>query len=223
MQELNEDRPIRVLLVDDHTIVRQGTRLALEAAGDIRVVAEAENGERALELALRLRPDVLVLDIRLKGMSGIEVAKQARALLPETKVLILSAYDTDQYVKTALAAGVHGYLIKDASASDLVEAVRKVVRGGTILGPAVASRVVRIMAANGGVRLPNGEDLTEREWEVLQLMAEGVHNPDIAGRLGISPRTVEFHTSNIAQKLGASSRLEVVTKAYQWGLIVTER
>lgn len=222
MVEFNEDRPIRVLLVDDHNVVRQGTRSALESTRDIQVIAEAEDGQRALDMAVRLHPDVMLLDIRLKGMSGIEVAKQARALVPNTKVLVFSAFDMDPYVKTMLAAGVHGYLIKDVSTDELVEAVRRVVHGGTILGPEVAAKVVSMMSANGGIQLPNGEELTGREWEVLQLIAEGMRNTDIADKLAITTRTVETYSGSIAEKLHAPSRLEVVMKAYQWGLVVTE-
>ncbi len=223
MVEFNEDRPIRVLLVDDHTVVRQGTRSALETTTDIKVIAEAEDGQRALDMAVRLRPDVMLLDIRLKGMSGIEVAKQARALLPDTKVLVFSAFDMDPYVKIMLAIGVHGYLTKDVSTEDLVEAVRRVVHGGTILGPEVAAKVVHMMSANGGVRLPNGEELTGREWEVLQLIAEGLRNTQIAEKLNVAIRTVEGYSGSITEKLQAPTRLDVVTKAYQWGLVVMER
>jgi DNA-binding NarL/FixJ family response regulator len=207
---------IRTLLVDDHLLLRQGTRALLDADRDIEIVAETGSGAEALELARRLRPDVVVLDIRLQDVSGVEVARALRADLPEIKVLILSAYHTEQYVRGLFAVGVHGYLLKSASGSELISAVHAVMRGETALDAEVSAQVSdgRIRSGIGAV-----ETLSEREREVLQLVADGASNKEIAARLGLSIRTVETHVSNAMAKLGARSRTEALSRGVERGVI----
>lgn len=210
---------IRVELVEDHTLVRQGTRALLDKTPDIQVVAETGQGEEALALARRLRPDVALLDIRLSpGLSGVDVARALRRDLPEIKVLMLSAYFQDTYVRALFAIGVHGYLLKNVVDAELVAAVRAVQHGEQWLSPEVAARLSarrsRVVAAN--------ETLTAREREVLELVGAGESNAEIADELRIQISTVESHLNNVLAKLGARSRTEALTRAVQRGIIALE-
>jgi DNA-binding NarL/FixJ family response regulator len=214
---------IRALLADDHAVVRQGIRQFLEEAGDIEVVAEAGDGEEAVRLALETRPDVTVLDIRMPHMTGVEATRRIKDHLPETRVLVLTAYDDDPYVFALLQAGADGYVLKTASGDELAEAVRAVNRGEPALSPQVAGKVIR-QAVSGR---PKGaahqvEPLTERELEVLRSVARGMTNREIGHALGISHRTVQGHLSSIYGKLGVNSRTEAVTEALRRGWIVIE-
>ncbi|MDQ2741533.1 MAG: response regulator transcription factor [Chloroflexota bacterium] len=200
---------IRILLVDDHRLLRQGTRALLAEADDIQIVAEAEQGEEALTLARKLRPDVILLDIRLKGtLNGVEVARAVRQDLPEIKVVILTAYDYEQYVRGLFAIGVHGYLLKDASGAQLISAMRKVCAGEQVLSPEIEAR-------NRQPRTAATDRLSDRELEVLALVERGGSNGEIGKQLGIKLRTVESHLSNVMAKLGARSRTEAICVARQ--------
>ncbi len=209
---------IRVLLADDHAVVRRGIREFLETEGDVQVVAEASDGEEAKEATMRLQPDVAILDVRMPGATGIEVTRWLREQRSRVGVLILTAYDDDPFVLAALQAGANGYVLKTADAEELVSAVRAVAEGRSALDSTVAQQVIAHVA--GGGRAPElVEPLTPREQEVLQLAAAGLTNRAIGGRLGISDRTVQGHLANVYGKLQVSGRTEAVTKALQLGLI----
>ncbi len=214
---------VRVVIVDDHAMVRQGIRERLAKESDIVVVGEAETREDGLSLTRDLQPDVLILDIRLRHDSGIEVAKQVRRDYPAVKILILSAYDYDQYVRALARIGVDGYISKENSQEELVLAIREVVRGGAVLTPKVASKVMRAMSEHAitpvGDKTHHVDELTLREIEVLELMREGMRNQGIAEHLAISPRTVESHVARIMSKLGATSRTEAIRTASEIGLL----
>ena len=218
-----EGRTVRVVLADDHTMVRQGIRQFLEESGDVKVVAEAADGLEALRCIEATQPDVAVLDIQMPGASGIEVTRQLRARFPGVKVLILTAYDDDPYVFALLRAGADGYILKTAPAEELVRAVRTVATGQSALGPQIARKVVEQLAmGRPATAAEQPEPLTEREIEVLRLTARGLTNKAIGRELGISPRTVQGHLANIFGKLGVTSRTEAVTEALRRGWIVIE-
>jgi DNA-binding NarL/FixJ family response regulator len=205
---------IRVLLADDHPTLRLGLRVLLERAPDIEVVAEAESGEAALAKILALQPDVAVLDCQLPGLSGPEVAREIRRRGLPTRVLALSAYRYEHYIRGMLEAGAVGYLLKEEAPGAIVEAVRRAVQGGMSFSPGVAEVARAILEGTGDV-----PRLTEREREVLALMAEGLSNKEIGARLGFSERTAAFHVGNILQKLGTASRTEAVVRAKERGMI----
>ena len=214
---------IRVLIVDDHAMVRDGLRARIARESDIVVAGEAEDREGGLTLVDELRPDVVVLDIRLRQDSGIEVAKRIRLDYPETKILILSAYDYEQYVRALARIGVDGYISKENSQDELVQAIRDVVGGGSVLTPNVASKVMRAMSDQQTGALVGGDiemdELTLREIEVLELMREGMRNQGIADHLIISSRTVESHVAKIMSKLDATSRTEAIRIATDAGIL----
>lgn len=217
------NQPIRVVLADDHAVVRKGIREFLVAEGDIVVVAEASDGAQAVELVAEHLPDVAVLDIQMPGVTGIEATRRIRAEHPRVKVLVLTAYDDDPYVFALLQAGAHGYLLKTADSSQLVEAVRAVQRGQPALDATITRKMIETMA---GGRPPGAasaaEALTERELEVLRLAARGLTNKAIAQALSISDRTVQGHLANIYAKMSVGSRTEAVTEALRQGWIVIE-
>ena len=206
--------PIRVVLADDHPVVRAGIRNELLAAG-IQVIGEATNGEDALHLAETLQPDVLVLDVEMPGLSGLEVTRRLRARQGIPPILVLSAYSHDAYVLGLLEAGATGYVLKDEALETIVMAVQAAARGKPWLSPEVAAKVMA-RALGDGRRSPSV--LTPREYEVLQLMAKGMDNQGIAQNLCLSERTVKYHVCNIYDKLGVSSRAEAVCWAMQHGL-----
>jgi NarL family two-component system response regulator LiaR len=215
---------IRVLLADDHVLVRQGTRELLEREEDMEVVAEAGDGEEAVHLATIHRPDIAIMDISMPKLNGIEATKQIKALHPATAVLVLTAYDDDQYVFALLEAGAAGYLLKDVQASELVRAVRSVHQGESVLHPAIARKVINRFAQPTDKHTEEDvfEQLTEREMEVLRLAAKGMTNQEIAGDLVISVRTVQVHLSNVFSKMGVGSRTEAVLFALRKGWITLE-
>jgi DNA-binding NarL/FixJ family response regulator len=217
------DQPIRVVLADDHAVVRKGIREFIEQDGDIRVVAEAGDGVEAVALAAAHQPDIAVLDIQMPGMTGIEATRQIKADYPQIRVLALTAYDDDPYVFALLQAGASGYVLKTASSEELVEAVRVVYRGELALSPAVAQKVVQ-QATSGRPAHDEqlGEPLTRRELEVLRLAAKGQTNKAIGQTLGISDRTVQGHLANIYGKLHVGSRTEAVTQALRHGWLTIE-
>jgi DNA-binding NarL/FixJ family response regulator len=204
---------IRILLADDHPVVRDGIRDRMAREEDINVVGEAEDGQETIAQAQRLRPNVVLLDVAMPGPGAVNVMEALRKVLPTVKVLVLSAFDDDEYVFGMLAAGASGYALKDERLSTLVQAIRAVANDETWLSPRVASKVAR--RAVGGKDPASDSPLTEREREVLQLMAEGKENAEIAAELVITERTVKFHVGNIYAKLGATSRTAAVVKAIQ--------
>lgn len=201
-------RPLRVVLVDDHEVLRAGTRQILETADDITVVAEADDGDSALRMVKELQPDVVLVDIRLPGDSGIEVARQVSSSSPDCKVVILSAYDDANYLHAALAAGVAGYLLKTMPRDELINAVRAAGLGTTVLDASMMSQLTQSPSHSSAGN--EGASLTTRERQVIELVAEGLPNKAIASRLGISARTIEGHLNHVFAKLGVSSRTELV-------------
>ena len=206
---------IRVLLADDHAVVRAGIRQFLEHAPDITVVAEADDGAAARRLIADHLPDVAVLDIQMPEASGIEVTRWLRANHPAVGVLILTAYDDDPYVMAVLEAGANGYVLKTASPADIIQAVRDVHAGKSVLDPAVTRKLMSQLA--GRQPEPQYESLTERELEVLELVAQGYTNKAIGLRLGISDRTVQGHLARVYGKLDVNSRTEAVMRAVAEG------
>jgi DNA-binding NarL/FixJ family response regulator len=211
------EQPVRVLIVEDQQMFREGIRRRLEQEPDICVVGEAASAKEALTQVQQTSPNIVILDIRLPDISGIEVARRLRDQWPELKILILSGYDFDQYISAAARVGIQGYLLKDAPQDSLVQAIREIKAGGAVLPPQVASKVMRHYASNVQTDLPG--ELTIREVEVLELMHHGLRNQEIAEQLSLSARTVEAHVSNIISKLGAESRTEAVRIAVEKKLI----
>ncbi len=214
MGALNERAVINVLLAEDHAVVREATAEVVDHQPDMRVVGQAGTGEEAVAMAKALQPDVVVMDIAMPRLNGLEATRQITAECPSCRVLVLTAREEERYVVQLLQAGAVGYLPKTAGLDELLEAIRAVARGESVLPPAVAAVVVRHLA---GEELAGEEPcpLTDRELEVLRLAAEGLTNYDIAQRLYISVRTVEAHLTHIYNKLGVSSRTEAVVHAMQ--------
>src|SRR5262249_49796719 len=217
------DRMIRVLLADGHTIVREGVRLCLEAMGDIAVVAEAEDGQEAVQLAMQLRPDVAVVDLTMPRLNGVETIRQIKRDLPSTEVVVLSVHDSEAYVVQALRAGAAGYVLKRNAATELAAAIRAAHDGQAYLHPSIARRVIddylsRIHASDEALMEPH-ERLTPREREVLQLAAEGHSTRAIAGLLCLSTKTVEHHRASVMTKLGLRGQTELVKYAIRAGLV----
>jgi len=220
----NNPEKISVILADDHAVVRTGIRQILEHGGDIEVIAEAENGEAAEALIVELQPDVAVLDIQMPKASGIEVTRWVRAHLSGVGVLILTAFDDDPYVMAALQAGANGYMLKTADPEDLIRAVRDVNEGKSALSAAIAGKLVGALQSSvaGSVKNSPVENLSDREMEVLALVAKGYTNKAIAAQLKISDRTVQGHLARIFAKLQAASRTEAVMRAVAMGWIAAD-
>jgi NarL family two-component system response regulator LiaR len=216
---------ISILIADDHALVREGTRERLEREEDFEVVGEAADGEEALRLASQLKPDVAVVDIAMPKLNGIEAAKQIKKTQAGTAVLVLSAYDDDQYIYAVLEAGADGYLLKNVRGHQLVDAIRDVSAGEVVLDPHVARKVVQWFSSLSQGRLPQGggDYLSERELEVLKLAAKGLSNKEIASQLALSVRTVQSHLGHIFDKLAVSSRTEAVLRALKEGWISLEQ
>jgi DNA-binding NarL/FixJ family response regulator len=215
---------IRILLADDHALVRQGTRELLEREKDLTVVAEAGNGEEAVRLACEYSPDIAIMDIAMPVLSGIDATRRIKAARPGVSVLILTAYDDDQYIFALLEAGAAGYLLKNVSADELITATRAVAAGEAVLHPVIARRVLnRIAPPDGRQAEPSALDhLSGREMEVLKLAAKGLKNQTIASELCLSVRTVQTHLSNIFDKMGVSSRTEAVLEALRRGWLTLQ-
>lgn len=214
------DEPIRVLLADDHAVVRAGIRQFLEQADDIRVIGEADDGEAAKVLIERDQPDVAVLDIKMPKTSGIEVTRWIRAHYRQIGVLILTAFDDDPYVLAVLQAGANGYVLKTASPMDIIQAVRDVNAGKSALDPEITQKVMTQLV--GHKEMPVVEQLTGRELEVLTLVGSGFTNKAIGVQLSISDRTVQGHLARIFTKLNASSRTEAVMRAVSLGWLPSD-
>jgi DNA-binding NarL/FixJ family response regulator len=208
---------IRIALADDHAVVRQGIRALLEGVKDFRVVGEAGDGKEMVELVTRERPDVALVDVAMPALNGIEAARRIVRDLPAVKVLVLSMYTGEEYVREALAAGASGYLVKDSAADELVEAIRVVARGERFLSPAVAH-----LAVKTGSPASQLDRLTTREREVLQLIAEGNSNKAIAARLSLSVKTIEAHRTNLMAKLDIHDTASLTRFAIARGLVRTE-
>jgi len=221
---MTSSAPLRVLLADDHAIVRKGIREFLEEDGEVTVVAEAASGAEAVRLAGEHRPAVAVLDVQMPGVNGIEATRQIKAAYPEIRVLILTAYDEDPYVFALLRAGADGYVLKNSDPDDLVRAVKTVASGGgKVLAPGIAAKVVaQITSGKPAAAAEQVEPLSERELEVLRLAAHGLTNKAIAAELGVSDRTVQGHLASIYGKLAVASRTEAVTKALKLGWLVLD-
>jgi DNA-binding NarL/FixJ family response regulator len=210
----------RIVLADDHAMVRRGLRMVLEAEPDMAVVGEADDGAEAVKLALDTDADLVVLDVAMPRMTGLQAAAELKQRRPELRTLMLSMYDSEQYFFEALKAGASGYVLKSAADRDLVEAVRAAVRGEPFLYPAAVSALIRdyLDRASQGEETPS-DPLTPRELEIVKLVAEGHTTDEIASTLVISKRTVEHHRSHILEKLGMRDRVELVRYAIRRGLV----
>ena len=215
---------IRIVLAEDHKIVREGTRQLLEQFPDMEIAGEAQDGVEAIRLASELHPDVIVMDVRLPKINGIEATRAIAARFPDIRVLILSAYDDDSYVFPLLEAGASGYLLKTTGGTELAEAIRMVRAGETVMSPRITAKLVNRLGSRGTAYRAQEmqEGLTEREMEVLRATALGQPNKTIASALVISPQTVQVHLRNIFSKLGVGSRSEAVAFAIRHGWINLE-
>ena len=215
---------IKILIADDHAVVRDGTRQILEQEKDMEVIAEAADGAEAVKLAGTTKPDVAIIDISMPGVDGIEATRQIKSLYPNIAVLILSAYDDDQFVFSLLEAGAAGYLLKSVRGRELVDAVRQVHAGESVLHPAIARKVLNRFVPSSGK--PSGqksaEVLSDREIEVLRFATRGLSNQEIADELCLSLRTVQAHLGHIFNKLQVSSRTEAVVRALKEGWVTLE-
>lgn len=207
--------PIRVMLVDDHTMVRHGLATFLRIFDDLELVGEADNGEAAIELCGEILPDVILMDMVLPKMDGVKATQVIREKFPQVQVLTLTSFKDEELINKALKAGAIGYLIKNVSAEELAQAIRSACKGRATLSP----EVTQILVESANQPPKPGFDLTQRECEVLELMVEGLNNTQIAGRLTVSPSTVKTHVSNILSKLGVSSRTEATALALRIGLV----
>ncbi len=213
----------RLVLADDHQIVRQGLRALLAAEPDLEVVGEAADGLAVVSLVERLRPDVLIVDLMMPGLSGLEVTRQVRQRSPHTQVIILSMHASEAYVFEALRNGAAAYVLKDVSTADLVHAVHEVMAGRHYLSPPLSERAIMAYIQQAQAAAPDPyESLTTREREVLHLAAQGCSNPEIATRLGISARTVENHRANVMHKLRLQTQTDLIRYALRRGIIPME-
>ncbi len=213
------NEPIRIVVADDHPVVREGLVAILETQPDFLIVGEASNGREAVERVLAHSPDVLLLDLEMPEMDGVEALEKLFALRPETRVIIFTAFDTDERILGALRAGAQGYLLKGAPRSEVFKAIRVVSQGGSLLESVVASKLLQHISRKAPAASELPESLTERERDVLALLAQGKPNKEIASALVFSERTVKFHVSSILGKLGASNRTEALKLAAQQGLV----
>jgi DNA-binding NarL/FixJ family response regulator len=220
---LEECHVIRVLLADDQTLVRAGFRSILDGEDDIEIAAEAPDGVEAVRTAAELRPDVVLMDIRMPNLDGLAATRQivTDPRLAAVKVIILTTFDLDDYVYTALRAGASGFLVKDTEPTELIHAVRVVARGDALIAPAITRRLIAEFAGRSDRPAPNPRlnSLTDREREVLTLVARGLSNDEIAERLVLSPATAKTHVSRIMSKLGVRDRAQLVVLAYESALI----
>jgi two-component system, NarL family, response regulator NreC len=213
--------PATVVLADDHQVVREGLRLLLEAQPDLSVVGEAADGLQAADLAERLKPDVLVVDLVMPGLGGLDVARETKKRSPKTRIVILSMHSSDSFVLQALKNGASAYVLKDSSAAELVQAIHTVLAGRRYLSPPLSQKAIDAYVKRAeGTEVDLYETLTIREREVLHLAAEGLGNPAIGERLGISPRTAETHRAHLMDKLGLRNTAALVLYALHRGLVL---
>ena len=215
------NKPIKILLADDHTIVRQGLARLLEDQTDLRVVGEATDGRMALEKATVLKPDIVIMDIAMPLMNGIEAVKRIRKQLPETKILILSMYSHEHYIHQLLETGISGYLLKDSSGRDIISAIKAAMKGETFLSPSISKKVVEsyLSPRKSSSMEERYKQLSNREREVFQLIAEGHSTKRIGEMLYVSVSTVKSHKGNIMEKLGISNPIRLVHFAIKLGLV----
>jgi two-component system, NarL family, response regulator LiaR len=218
-----EGGSVRVVLIDDHTVLRDGLKLLLSLERDLVVVGEAGTGLEGVAISARTRPNVVVTDVGLPDIDGVEVTKRLREMVPETRVLVLTVHDEDHYIFTLMQAGASGYLLKNAAGNDLVDAIKAVASGKPWLQPEIAQRLMNFAAGKSAILPKRGldalvEPLTTRELEVLKLLAGAASNREMADRLAISPRTVETHLANIYGKLAVRGRTEAMLWAIQEGM-----
>jgi two-component system, NarL family, response regulator NreC len=213
-----------LVLADDHPVVRQGLRALLEAEPGFQIVGEADDGVAAAQLVERLKPDVLLVDVMMPGLNGLEVTRQVRQRFPGTRVIVLSMHANEAYVLEALRHGAAGYVLKESSTAELVQAVRTVVAGRRHLSPPLSERAIEAYAQKAAPSpLDLYETLTTREREVLQMAAEGRRNSEIAARLAISPRTAETHRTHLMRKLGLHNQADLIRYALRRGLVPLEK
>ncbi len=216
---------ISVLIVDDQAIVREGLRSMLSLEPDLKIVGEAESGEQAVRLVLRLTPQVVLMDVRMPGMDGLTALEQVKSVAPKTSVIMVTLYDDHDYLLRAVVAGAAGYVLKDASREDLVRAVRITAEGGAIIAPSMLPQLLRQVGQMTGALTPGTDfcspvgKLSERELEVLKLIADGLTNQEIAEKLIVSPTTIKTHVQNILQKLDVSDRTQAAVYAVRCRLI----
>ncbi len=215
---------IRVLIVDDHVIVREGLRVLLEAQPDIKVVGEATSGEEAVSKTGEIQPDIVLMDITMPGMNGLEATRQIRQHSPDVKILVLTMHEGDEYFFKILDAGASGYFVKGGSSSELVAALQAVAQGDVFLHPTMTKKLLSdyLQRVRTGHDKESYDGLTNREREILKLIAEGYTNQEIAQRLVISPTTVQTHRANIMGKLGLHSRTELIKYAIRRGFITLD-
>ncbi len=211
-------QPIRVLVVDDHAIVREGICALLARREDMQVVGEAADGKHAIEAVLRLKPDVVLMDIAMPGMNGLDATREIHARSPLTRILVLTQHENKEYILPLLHAGAVGYITKDARANELTTAIRTVYEHGAYLQPSITSALVNALAESAKASQPSPM-LTDREIQIVQLIAEGLINREIADRLGISVKTVDTHRSNIMEKLGVHNTAELIKYAIRAGIV----
>jgi DNA-binding NarL/FixJ family response regulator len=209
-------KPIRILLAEDQTLMRQGLKTILELETDFRVAGEAEDGQAAVKLALQLRPEIILMDVQMPQLNGVEATAAICRAWPEAKIIILTTFDRDDYVFQGVRAGARGYLLKDLPASKLIETIRRVQAGETFIQPEIASRTLRIALHSPGELV---EPLSEREREILVTLAQGIPNKEIADKLHIAEGTVKNHVTNILGKLQAQNRTQAADIARRRGLI----
>lgn len=212
-------RLIRVLLADDHALVREGTRRLLEAESDVEVVAEAASGEEAVAAVRDVQPDIAIMDIAMPGIGGIEATRTIKTYCPKTAVLVLSAYDDEPYLIALLEAGAAGFLLKNVHGQELINAIRAVFRGESVLQPTLTEKIMRRLTSRTAPAHRTADILSDREFDVLCLAARGLSNKEIARRMGLSIRTVHSHLANIFTKMQVGSRTEAVLLALREGMI----
>ena len=213
---------LTVLIADDHPLVREALHRTLEGEEDIEVVAEAGNGEEAVKLASELKPSVAVMDIVMPKLNGIEATRKIKEIAPDTAILILTAYDDDEYVLGLLDAGAAGYLLKSARGRDLVGAIRAIMSGESVLHPKIIAKLLKRATVAPAEEHKASDLLSERESEVLKLVTSGMSNKEIAEKLFLSQRTVKAHLTSVFNKLNVASRSEAIVKGLQWGLVTLE-
>jgi len=213
---------LTVLIADDHPLVREALHRALDVEEDMKVVAEASDGEEAVKLASELKPDVVVMDIVMPKVNGIEATRKIKEIAPDTAILILTAYDDEEYVLGLLDAGAAGYLLKSARGRDLVGAIRAIRAGESVLHPNIIAGLLKRATVTAVKENKAQGLLSERESEVLRLVALGMSNKEVAEKLFLSQRTVKAHLTNVFNKLNVASRSEAIVKGLQWGLVALE-
>jgi DNA-binding NarL/FixJ family response regulator len=211
---------IRVLVVDDQPLVRSGFRMILDERADMELVGEADDGDEAIRLAAELDPDVILMDVRMSGLDGVEATRRLVDEGSRAKILVLTTFDLDEYVYAAVRAGASGFLLKDVQPTELVDAIRVVAAGNSLFGPAATQRLMERFAHSQATNAtPALEVLTEREREILRLIAEGNSNAELAAKLHLSEATVKTHVSAVLRKLGVRDRVQAVIAAYEAGLV----